>query len=742
MIKKVANIKNVGRFRNFSPRGGTECEFNQNTIIYGDNARGKSTFTAILRSLATNKSDYIVGRKSFGSSSNPEVTVVMDGNINHTFSLNRWSNSYPNLLIFDSCFVNKNVYVAESITEDNEKAIESIILGETGRHLHDAFLEAEKNCQDNTNRKAAISREYSGHLGHYSYPFQNFRQIKIDLGIDLKIEDLEKEIKANLSRQKIIDLVSSFKRKITNTNLIQIQTSLSPTIKVEQNDIKKHILDNFNDSSKAESFLSMGKNLIKPKTDEERNCIFCGQKLTPSAENLIEAYELLFSKSYENLVSNLKLATSFFENWKVENEIKQFIAEMETCGIVLNFDGDIKIIKEQIEEFKKELVKKVDLNYQIDFSSTQKISGALSNIEGELDKQLLKYKNEQTPEQIKLIQSKKNQLLLTKARGEEIWVKLCSEYSELESNDVTLKEKRDQSFNSKNKYSEEILKKYESEVNKILVDLKANFKLVDTTPKSSVRSTSRLFNISFGTNKVSLTNSESTPCFANSLSESDKRVLAFAFFLAGIKVQGDMSQKIIVLDDPVSSFDGGRKYSTTIMLRKFFEENKPKQVIFLTHDLNFLSMLTRSFDSSKCFKIDYSPADDNSSIIPMDPTNECLDNYYQQLSNLKSIETMPDSEVSWDKLRPIRDCLEELFKKKYYFYLKDLIQSTGGGTISYTKKLKDEGIYNDERMKQINDLLANFWNHDDSTALVKRSDYQVDDLRTIVTNFFKAVEII
>jgi wobble nucleotide-excising tRNase len=45
------------------------------------------------------------------------------------------------------------------------------------------------------------------------------------------------------------------------------------------------------------------------------------------------------------------------------------------------------------------------------------------------------------------------------------------------------------------------------------------------------------------------------PNFKNSLSESDKRVLAFAFFLSLLKHDEGLDKKILVFDDPFSSFE-------------------------------------------------------------------------------------------------------------------------------------------------------------------------------------------
>jgi wobble nucleotide-excising tRNase len=57
------------------------------------------------------------------------------------------------------------------------------------------------------------------------------------------------------------------------------------------------------------------------------------------------------------------------------------------------------------------------------------------------------------------------------------------------------------------------------------------------------------------------------PHFKNTLSDSEKRTLAFAFFLSKLKNDKNLENKIIILDDPFSSFDENRKEKTIQLFR-------------------------------------------------------------------------------------------------------------------------------------------------------------------------------
>ncbi len=49
MIHKIERITSIGKFRNYQATG--DVAFKKLTLLYGDNGGGKTTLTAILRSL-------------------------------------------------------------------------------------------------------------------------------------------------------------------------------------------------------------------------------------------------------------------------------------------------------------------------------------------------------------------------------------------------------------------------------------------------------------------------------------------------------------------------------------------------------------------------------------------------------------------------------------------------------------------------------------------------------------------
>lgn len=102
MIKKIINIKNVGRFSNFCGRSD-ELSFSKHTFIFSKNTQGKSTFTAILRSLASGNSDFIIGRKTFDTTTDQNVVIETDDK-QKIFNGTIW-NGALDIKIFDSLYI-------------------------------------------------------------------------------------------------------------------------------------------------------------------------------------------------------------------------------------------------------------------------------------------------------------------------------------------------------------------------------------------------------------------------------------------------------------------------------------------------------------------------------------------------------------------------------------------------------------------------------------------------------------
>ena len=134
------------------------------------------------------------------------------------------------------------------------------------------------------------------------------------------------------------------------------------------------------------------------------------------------------------------------------------------------------------------------------------------------------------------------------------------------------------------------LHSYKTRINQLLKDFGAQFQIpnIDFNYRGGLRS-----DYSLEMRGANIALSGGVPDFKTSLSEGDKRTLAFAFFIASTESDSNLSNKIIIIDDPMCSLDLNRKQQTRTVLKRLYESSK--QLVIIAHDIHFLRNLRDDF---------------------------------------------------------------------------------------------------------------------------------------------------
>ena len=166
------------------------------------------------------------------------------------------------------------------------------------------------------------------------------------------------------------------------------------------------------------------------------------------------------------------------------------------------------------------------------------------------------------------------------------WQTAGSEKTRLESEKTTLREQIDA-------HMRRTLEQYETAINRALASLGAEFRIEGVKYSYGGTGEARTeYALSIRGHSVKLgkrADADTGPCFGTTLSEGDKRTLAFAFFMARLETDAEIGEKVIVLDDPVCSLDRPRKYQTVQLLRGLAV--RCHQLLVLSHDPHFLREL-------------------------------------------------------------------------------------------------------------------------------------------------------
>ena len=135
------------------------------------------------------------------------------------------------------------------------------------------------------------------------------------------------------------------------------------------------------------------------------------------------------------------------------------------------------------------------------------------------------------------------------------------------------------------------LQHYQTSINQLLSDFGAEFFIEQLKPSyiGSSGEPRTEYALSLRNKCIKLGNRAdmaTEQCFATALSDGDKRTLAFAFFLARLKADPNLSAKLVVLDDPVSSLDRNRRHQSIRLIARLATDCK--QLIVLSHDPYFV----------------------------------------------------------------------------------------------------------------------------------------------------------
>ncbi len=98
----------------------------------------------------------------------------------------------------------------------------------------------------------------------------------------------------------------------------------------------------------------------------------------------------------------------------------------------------------------------------------------------------------------------------------------------------------------------------------------------------------------------SLNDIDVSESISDTLSYGEKSTLAFAIFIQQVKVHST-ENTIVILDDPISSYDIFRRY-TTIDLLRALNKIHYKKIILLTHESNFITSIVSNFKNYSSVK--------------------------------------------------------------------------------------------------------------------------------------------
>ncbi|TDK29151.1 hypothetical protein E2F50_22740 [Rhizobium deserti] len=736
-LKKITEIKNVGRFKSARIGGGNYEPF---TLIYGGNGRGKTTLGAILRSLRLNDPKLVTRRKTFKATSDPSIGLLLDTGPAR-FSNGAWSGSSPDIHIFDQQFVNENVHGGDQVDVEHRRNFYRIVVGPTGVALAE---EVDKLDADATAKQAEITTEKKVLEQHVpkGFKLEAFLKLAADPTVDKKIEDATLKLKA------INDLDVIKSRKLLSVpELPALPEGFAALLAKGVDGIAADAAERVKQQIAAHDFHEGGETWLaqglKHATGE--NCPFCAK--TMSNNDLINAYRGYFSEAYadhKNTIADMSKALtgalSAAAALKCEQAFKdaeadaafwegycdhQYQGSEAATRIVAEIDALLQAAKAVLQHKTEAPLEAVPesadfIEANATWSSTVKELNAASEKVAAANQLIQAVKEGSAAANKAAVEATLAGLEAVRKRHVEPVLTLATGYQKLLDEKKALVDEKDTKKKALDIYDEAILGAYEVDINKILATFGAGFRLAKCGKNYIGKVPQSTYCLRFDSNDVDVTrNGENDPGFDTTMSTGDKNTFALAFFLAQLKRDADLSRKLVVFDDPFTSLDDFRRAMTAKEIVRTGGE--AAQTIVLSHDKFFLDAVRVLIHGVAYTTIQISGTSTGSSIEPWKIEWEVKEGYLQEHMLLQEF-----AEGRNNNAREMRTAMRPLLEKyiRYRFPNQILDGKWLGDMLAIIRADASHPLtpqYND--LDDINQFTAPF-HHDPNAAFVD------DEVRT------------
>ena len=681
-IAKIIAIKNVGRLKNSAAGGNTT--FAKHTFIYGANGFGKTTLCAILRSLKSGDSAYIVGRKTLGATADPTVDILGAG-INYRFANGNWSGLNANLAIYDGIFVAENVHSGDFVDTDQRRNLYRVIVGAAGVSLASEETRLATEARAKTGEITAALRTVQSHAPS-SMRVEAFMALAPVANIDGEIA--RQEARLTTIREAVAIRARAALAPLTLPSVPESLTSLlATTIDGISHDAEQRVTAHL----EAHGMADEAGWVLRGLDHTDKTCPFCSQGV--EGLPLLAAYRAIFSERYRQLRSDIEamhknITQAFGENavGRLGTAAAQHDGALEYwtrhCALdhpTLTIPGSVGAAMTNLQTAALALLTRKAAAPLDALAPDEALTRAIGAYQGELTK--VSTFNLAVTQANALIDAKKaeassgdaataqtelNRLKATKTRHSPAVVQLCDSHADLTTEKTALEADKALVRLQLDTHTANVVRPYEALINDLLDDFNAGFRIAETRHSYAGGVATSSYQLIINDTAIDLGGGETprhTPSFKNTLSAGDRSVLSLAFFMAHLQRDPTLADKVAVFDDPFNSQDAFRRRQTIHEILKI--GRRCAQVIVLSHDTTFLKQIWEKCEPAERVSLALDDrGDDGSKIVEVDLLVACRGRTASDTDALQAYCTTGAGEHI-DLARKMRTVLETYMRATY-----------------------------------------------------------------------------
>ncbi|GAA9455419.1 AAA family ATPase [Helicobacter pylori] len=621
------NIKKIKSFKAFCGLDAIEMdEFEHYNIIFGNNGCGKTSLTRAFE-LLISKNKHIEKYRTISTAESPSIEFECK---DESYTIEPNSNiGVPSFKveIYNSDFLHNNAPFNSEFglkeLDDGVIILEGSVLGEETKEINQlkdfmGKVEKEKKKIKDENNTETLMAKQESEIKKYDEEIEKIRKEMTSNTIQIKLDkikinnicevpkdefedqedaltNLEKDFdELNEAMKKFDDLKEMELPKDYQTIKDKLKSLFSFDIDKEAGQVSEEIKEHM--SKVGREFIEKGIELQKKMPDNA--CPFCTQEIT---NNIIQVYTSYFNKRIEQFNQD-SLGVSgtlkkILEQWNIKEILQSFerfepFMKKDFSTNKESLKNALDQIKVLLEKLQKEVDKKEGIENKEKFQEIdKKLSENYNEIQLCVDEtgNILKQKKEQK-KKLENLRTELEKARIKKAKHDSYDWQKSKEEAERK---LSVLERGYKRLNC-------LLEKIDNKLKELYDQKRPDIETINNylkalnLPKYSLDKDYRIV-----LNSDALENSEAKII----LSDGEKTTLAFAYFLARLKLfykKEDLKNLVVVIDDPISSLDEQRIYNTTCLVAKINQElareklsnEKDKaQVFVLTHNHTFMARL-------------------------------------------------------------------------------------------------------------------------------------------------------
>lgn len=643
-VERFQLLRNVGQFDSVS--SGGQITLTPLTLVYAENGRGKTTLAAILRSLSSGDPTLIEDRHRLGAAHPPHVVLTVGGN-QVTYQNGAWAAPQPKVAVFDDAFVSGNVCSGIEIESSHRQNLHELILGAQGvalnAELQRHIAAIEQHNRDLRTKEAAIPAAQRADL-----TVDVFCALPADEDIDARIQEAERNLAAAQAADAIRQRDTFLPLSLPGFDIAAVGDVLGRSLPDVQAETAARVRDHLRRLGRGgEAWVGEGMSRIADAGAGQDSdiCPFCAQNLIGSP--LIRHYEVYFGDAYNDLKSAItetgqgiaaahsgeiqaaferavRIVVQNCNFWRGFMDVPD--VNVDTAAILRNWtaarDAVLTVLRAkaaaplEVMTLPPEAVAAVET-----FARDGQAVAGLSAMLTASNNQIAVVKEQAAAANVAALTADLARVQAVKARHSHPLNVACDAYISEKEAKAESERLRNMARAALDQYRTAIFPAYEQSTNDYLGRFNAGFRLGAVGSVNTRAGSSANYNVVINNVSVGLT-ANGGPSFRTTLSAGDRNTLALAFFFASLEQDPNLADKVVVIDDPMTSLDEHRSLATILELRALLR--RVRQVIILSHSKSFLCQTWEGADMQTRSALRISRDGSGSTLAVWDVHQDCI----------------------------------------------------------------------------------------------------------------------